>query len=189
MLRWLQPRRVLEIGSGNSTRVAVAALERNGAGDILSIEPFPSDMLKRLPITLHSGFAQDFDADFFNDTLADGDVLFIDSTHTVKASSDCCHLYLRVLPRLRRDLVVHVHDIALPQGISVTNAVEKHIYWTEQYLLAALLTDNPKIDFLLGVVFANLRHRQRLLAMMDGKAGPGGASFWFRLHGDRPVRK
>lgn len=189
MLRHFRPRRVLEIGSGNSTRVALEALTRNGTGEIVSIEPFPSEALRKMPITLHQGFAQDFDADFFNDQLADGDVFFIDSTHTVKASSDCCHLYLRILPWLRRDVIVHVHDIALPKGISVTNAVEKHVYWTEQYLLAALLCDNPKTEFLLGVVYANICARPAVERLMGGKARTGGGSFWFRWHGTRSVAR
>lgn len=189
MLRHARPRRVLEIGSGNSTRVALEALNRNGIGKIVSIEPFPSEALQKMPITLHQGFAQDFDADFFNDQLADGDVFFIDSTHTVKASSDCCHLYLRILPQLRRNVVVHVHDIALPQGISVTNAIEKHVYWTEQYLLAALLCDNPKAEFLMGVVYANMCAKPAVERLMAGKAGPGGGSFWFRWHGTRSVAR
>lgn len=188
LLRHFAPAQVLEIGSGNSTRVALEALRRNGAGDIVSIEPFPSDALKAMPITLHPGFAQDFGPDFFNDQLADGDVLFIDSTHTVKASSDCCHLYLRILPKLRRDVVVHVHDINLPRGINVRNAIEKHIYWTEQYLLAALLCDNPKAEFLMGSVFANIRARKTVEQMMAGKAPTGGGSFWFRWHGARGAR-
>lgn len=189
MLRHLRPRRVLEIGSGHSTRVAMQALSRNGTGEIVSIEPFPSEALRKMPIILHQGFAQDFDADFFNDQLADGDVFFIDSTHTVKASSDCCHLYLRILPRLRRDVTVHVHDIALPKGISVANAIEKHIYWTEQYLLAALLCDNPKAEFLMGAVYANLCALPAVERLMGGKARPGGGSFWFRWHGARSVSR
>lgn len=189
MLRHFQPRRVLEIGSGHSTRVALQALDRNGSGELLSIEPYPSDALRNMPITLQTGFAQDFGPEFFNDQLADGDVFFIDSTHTVKASSDCCHLYLRILPQLRRNVIVHVHDIALPQGINVNNAIERQIYWTEQYLLAALLCDNPKAEFLLGAVFANLRARSTVEQLMGGKARPGGGSFWFRWNGRREVAR
>lgn len=189
ILRHFRPRRVVEIGSGHSTRVALQALERNATGEIVSIEPFPSEALQKMPVTLHKGFAQDFNAEFFNDQLADGDVLFIDSTHTVKASSDCCHLYLRILPQLRRNVIVHVHDIALPKGISVTNAIEKHIYWTEQYLLAALLCDNPKAEFFFGSVFANMRAPATVERIMGGKARPGGGSFWFRWHGARTVTR
>ena len=174
ILRNFRHGRVLEIGSGHSTRVALQAFERNTTGEIVSIEPFPSKTLEKMPITLHEGFAQDFDADFFNDQLADGDVFFFDSTHTVKASPDCCHLYLRILPQLRRNVIVHVHDIALPKGTSVTNAIEKHIFWTEQYLLAALLCDNPKAEYVLGSVFANMRAPAKVERIMGAKHGRAG---------------
>lgn len=185
MLRHIKPRLVLEVGSGHSTRVAAQALEENGGGEIVSIEPFPSDELMRLQITLHKGFVQNFDAEFFNDQLKDGDVFFIDSTHTVKASSDCCHLYLRILPNLRRNVTVHVHDIRLPRGLDVSGIVDRHVCWAEQHLLAALLCDNPKVEFLFGSVFGNLRHHDLLQSLMGGKAGTGGASFWFRWNGNR----
>jgi hypothetical protein len=108
MIRRVRPRTIVEIGSGFSSLVAREALRRNGAGRLVCIEPFPSKWLRRLPgIELIEKPAQAIPAAFFNETLADGDILFIDSTHTVKVGSDCLHLYLRVLPGLTRDLAFH----------------------------------------------------------------------------------
>jgi len=182
-IRMLKPRVVLEIGSGYSTMIAAEAAALNGITKTISIEPYPMAALKDLDVEILENFVQQYNADFFNDTLADGDILFIDSTHTVKASSDCCHLYLRVLPNIRRKITVHVHDIALPRGMSVKNAIEKHIYWTEQQLLAAYMLDNPKVRFLFGSLFAHITAKPELTTFMQGKYRPGGGSFWFELDG------
>ena len=41
-------------------------------------------------------------------SLQDGDILFIDSTHTVKTGSDCLHIYLRLLPKITKKTKVPV---------------------------------------------------------------------------------
>ncbi|MEO1038132.1 MAG: class I SAM-dependent methyltransferase [Pseudomonadota bacterium] len=182
-VRHHQPKTILEVGSGYSTLAALEALSKNGAGRLASIEPYPMDRIASLDIELHEAFVQSFNAEFFNDTLADGDLLFIDSTHTVKMSSDCAHLYLRVLPNIRRDILVHVHDIRWPLGLSSKAAIERHVYWTEQHLLAAYLLDNPKIRFLLGNTAALVWLRAELDTFMGAKHRSGGRSVWFELNG------
>jgi hypothetical protein len=182
-VRLLRPKRVLEIGSGFSTAIAAEAAARNGCTEIMCIEPYPKDFLGQLGVQVLTEFVQSRGAEFFNDTLSDGDILFIDSTHTVKISSDCCHIYLRILPKIRRHITVHVHDIALPKGMSTKNAIEKHIYWTEQHLLAAYMLDNPKVKFLFGSAYALAVTRDELTQFMQAKYTPGGGSFWFELNG------
>lgn len=183
-LRKLRPKTVLEIGSGFSSLVALMGLKANGTGHLVCAEPFPRDFLKdRADITLVQKPAQVLAAEYFNDTLADGDVLFIDSTHTVKSGSDCLHIYLRILPKLRRRLHVHVHDIYLPFAIPRKQMLERQIHWTEQYLLMAFLLDNPKARVLYGSWYHAWRNPQMLERFMQGKALPGGSSFWFEYRG------
>jgi hypothetical protein len=119
------------------------------------------------------------DSDFFNDNLKDGDVLFIDSTHTVKHDSDCLYIYLNVLPRLTVNLTIHAHDIFLPRTLPRNYLRDLHIYWTEQYLLMAYLIDNPRCKVLYGSQYHSHRNAQRLSALMHGRSLPGGGSFWF----------
>lgn len=181
MIRRVRPRTIVEIGSGFSSLVAREALRRNGAGRLVCIEPFPSKWLRRLPgIELIEKPAQAIPAAFFNETLADGDILFIDSTHTVKVGSDCLHLYLRVLPGLTRDLAIHVHDVFLPVGLPKTWALERHLHWTEQYLLLAYLLGNGRTRTLFGSSFAYLSLRSELEEFMHRRYPGGGGSFWFR---------
>ena len=93
------------------------------------------------------------------------------------------HLYLRVLPKLRRKVLVHVHDVRIPAGIHAGRARENHDYWTEQHLLSAYLLDNPKVRVLMGSHWAALDAADELLRLMAGKAESGGGSLWFELNG------
>jgi len=183
-VRKLEPRAVVEIGSGYSSLVALAALKANGKGRLSCIEPYPKDFLKgRADLTLIQEIAQRITPERLNDTLADGDVLFIDSTHTVKAGSDCLHIYLRLLPHIRRRIHVHVHDIYLPFGMPKKLMLENQTHWTEQYLLLAFLLDNPKARILFGSRYHMWRNREMLTRFMQSKGAPGGGSFWFEYNG------
>jgi methyltransferase family protein len=185
IIRHLKPETVLEIGSGFSTLVALEALRKNGGGKLMCVEPFPLPWLGKLQgVTVIKEPAQKLAPDFFNQALGAGDILFIDSTHTVKAGSDCLHLYLRVLPRIESDIVVHAHDIYLPFPLPRSD-FDRHIYWTEQYLLYAYMLDNAKINVLFGSAFGSTLLRESLVELMGGKWPVGGASFWFRLGGSK----
>jgi len=183
-VRKLKPRTVLEFGSGYSTLVAIEAAKANGGAKIVCVEPFPREFLKhKQEIELKVQTAQSISAEYLNDTLQDGDLLFIDSTHTVKAGSDCLHLYLRLLPKLRRDVTVHVHDIYLPFAMPKDWMLRRQTYWTEQYLLMAMLQDNPKVRILCPLTHNEWRHRDLLEQLMGGKYQVGGRSFWFEYRG------
>jgi hypothetical protein len=192
IIRHLKPMRVIEVGSGFSTLVALEALERNGVGALTCIEPFPLPWLERLldrrcGTSLIKRRVQDISPEFFNRNLVCGDVLFIDSTHTVKAGSDCLHLYLRVLPQIEHHIMVHAHDIHLPFPLPQRD-FDRHVYWTEQYLLYAYLLDNPKVRVVFGSVYTNRFLRDGLTKLMSAKRPAGGGSIWFRLDG-RSVEK
>jgi Methyltransferase domain len=183
-VRKFKPARIVEIGSGFSTLVALEATKQNGAGQVTCIEPYPRPFLERidsLEVLQHK--AQDISPDFLNNLLQDGDFVFIDSTHTVKTGSDCLHIYLRLLPQIKRDIFVQVHDIFLPFPMPLDWLLNKQIYWTEQYLLLALLTDNPKIRVLYGSAYHQAFNNEALKALMNNRWASGGGSFWFNYNG------
>ena len=181
LLRSRKPKTVLEVGAGFSTLVASAALEANGSGEIVCVEPYPRPFLEGIPRVREvvQKPVQSLTADWVNSLLQDGDVFFIDSTHTVKIGSDCLHLYLRMLPALKHRLLVHVHDVFLPAGMPTEWARDQHIYWTEQYLLLAYLLDNPKIRVEWGSHYHLLVNDAALRNLMPADILPGGSSFWF----------
>lgn len=185
-LRHLKPNKVIEIGSGFSTLVAIDAINRVGGGEIMCIEPFPRKFLEQSnAVSLIKKPAQDITIKWLNDNLNDGDVLFIDSTHTVKTGSECLHIYLRLLPQIRHRIYIHVHDIFLPFGMPQTWLLDHHIYWTEQYLLLAFLLDNPKASFLFGSSYHQWANESALKTFMHGRAAAGGGSFWFEYSGTK----
>jgi len=183
-IRSFRPRTIVEIGGGFSTLVALEATRRNGSGRIVCVEPYPRKFLARNPdIHLVRQEAQSLTSADLEEWLSeDGDVLFIDSTHTVKTGSDCLHIYLRLLPKTRRRLLVHAHDVFLPFGMPQDWLLNQQIFWTEQYLLLALLIDNPRARALYGSSYHYAFNREALSRMMHGRFGCGGSSFWFEYH-------
>lgn len=189
-VRLLRPASVVEIGSGFSTLVAIDAVENNQFGTIHCFEPYPREFLRNeRRMNLHVQKAQDISPEYLNDILKDNDILFIDSTHTVKTGSDCLHIYLRLLPRIKRDIFVHVHDVFLPFGMPKEWLLEHLFFWTEQYLLLAFLIDNPKARVLYGSNYNASWNAPLMTELMGQKYRSGGGSLWFRYNGGLPYER
>ncbi len=188
-IRRIKPQAVVEIGSGFSSLIALEALKKNGRGKLTCIEPFPRPFITSLgntdSIDLHKICAQDVTPEMLNSTLSDGDILFIDSTHTVKTGSDCLHIYLRLLPHIRKKISVHIHDIFLPFGLPQNWLLDTQIYWTEQYLLLAWMIDNPRVSVLFGSAYHDYFNPEILDTLMHGRFPRGGGSFWLEYDGRR----
>lgn len=183
-IRRYQPEHIVEIGSGYSSLVAAQALKKNQRGRLTLIEPFPMPWLAdSVPdAELIERPIQTFAPDEFSNLFADGDILFIDSTHTVKIGSDCLSIYLRLLPTIAATIQVHVHDIWLPHGIDRKRAHLRQ-HWVEQYLLYAYLLENPRTLINYGSAAATLHLPSELRAYMHGRWAPGGGSLWFSQQG------
>ncbi|MGE3905569.1 MAG: class I SAM-dependent methyltransferase [Reyranellaceae bacterium] len=116
MVRRHLPRRIVEIGSGHSTRFLARALHDAGSdGTILSIDPAPRAAIESLAprVSFDRRTVQQAGEAPFRDLRA-GDLLFIDSSHVLMPGSDCDHLFNRILPLLPTGTLVHIHDIFLP---------------------------------------------------------------------------
>jgi hypothetical protein len=184
MIRRCRPKTIVEMGCGASTLIASLACERNGMGRIIAIDPYPAPYLRGLPrVEVIEARVQDIDESLINGSLDDGDILFIDTTHTVKHDSDCLHIYLRILPHLQHSIFVHVHDVYLPDALRIEMMRDHQIYWTEQYLLFAYLVGNPRTRVLYGSAYHNNNNPDLLSAFMHGRFAKGGASLWFAQSG------
>jgi hypothetical protein len=169
MVRHWKPRRIIEIGSGYSTRVLTQALranlERDGfAGELITVDPFP----ERLPanglgelVTVIPQAVQKLDLGVFEQLHAD-DMLFIDSSHVVSVGSDVVREYLQILPRINPGVLVHVHDVFLPCDYPRTAVLENMWFWSEQYLLQAFLAFNPEFEVLWSASAMQLSHSRAL---------------------------
>ena len=124
--------------------------------------------------------AQDVPLDVFT-ALESGDVLFVDTTHTVKLDSDVNRIVLDVLPALAPGVLVHVHDIFLPYEYPRRWLEESGFFWAEQYLLQAFLADNPRFE-VLAATFALCRDRPEAMARLAPTWQPGAeaSAFWLR---------
>jgi predicted O-methyltransferase YrrM len=183
MLRHLRPRRVVEVGSGYSTAVMLDTAERHLTDlHITCVEPYP-DRLKGLlrpgdAVELIATPVQDAGLESF-EALSAGDVVFIDSTHVVKAGSDVAWLMLHVLPTLPQGIVVHVHDIFWPFEYPETWLRERRD-WTEAYLLRAFLAYNSAWQVELFTSWLWERHADELPAELRTE---GASSLWMRRNG------
>jgi hypothetical protein len=106
--------RVIEVGSGHSTRFLARTVKDGGFGcHIRAIDPAPRADIAGLGIEILPHIVQQADPALF-DTLESGDLLFIDSSHILMPGSDVDWLFSRVLPRLKSGCWLQVHDIFLP---------------------------------------------------------------------------
>ncbi len=151
LVRSRKPRRIVEVGSGNTTLVMAAALDKNAdegyAGEMISIEPHPATYLKdglRGLTQLIESPVQHVPVDLFR-TLRANDILFIDSSHVVSMDSDVLYECLRILPELAPGVLVHFHDVFTPFDYPRKFVMTNLCFWSEQYLLEAFLSFNGAI--------------------------------------------
>ena len=145
-----QPRRFIEIGSGNSTKFARRAIRDHSLRtSIVSIDPFPRSEIDaicnevvRLPL-------EQMPAQFFNDIGSD-DVLFFDGSHRAFQNSDATIFFTEVIPNLVNGTMVGVHDIFLPHDYP-PDWLKR--YYSEQYLLASWLLGGTRLRIELPVFY------------------------------------
>ena len=136
LVRTHRPARIVEVGSGHSTRFLARAIADDGlATTLTAIDPQPRAAIARLPVRHIGTTLQAAGTDAFA-ALGPGDMLFVDSSHIAMPGSDVDILFNRVLPMLPAGVLVHVHDICLPDDYP---AAWRWRGYNEQLLAAALL--------------------------------------------------
>lgn len=178
MIADLKPARVVEVGSGFSSAIALDAADRHSPETSFEfVEPYPDRLLglltdaDRKRTVLHRTAVQDMPVEVFA-TLRAGDLLFIDSTHVAKTGSDVLYLYLDVLPRLVPDVIVHIHDIFWPFTYPDRWLRERR-GWNETYLLRAMLMEPSALEIMLWPSWLHAHHPEL-------STGPGAGAIWLR---------
>jgi predicted O-methyltransferase YrrM len=189
MIRFLKPKHIYEIGSGNSTLLIIQAVEKNKQEtgvdcEIISIDPYHDERVKKIKkenLKLIIKKVEELDINEFS-KLEENDILFIDSSHVLKIGSDVQYEYLDLLPRLNKGVVVHIHDIFLPAEYPKEWVLKEHRFWNEQYLLQAFLAFNDSFEILMANSFLHLKYSDKLEEIFNSykgkKAWPG--SFWMK---------
>jgi predicted O-methyltransferase YrrM len=148
MVRYFKPKKIIEVGSGFSSAVILDTnqlfLDNNVA--VTFIEPYPErlySLLEEADKNSAKVFVQDLqkvDITYF-DTLEANDVLLIDSTHISKTGSDVNYILFQILPRLKKGVLIHFHDIFYPFEYP-KDWVYMGRNWNEDYIIRAFLMYN-----------------------------------------------
>jgi hypothetical protein len=143
IVRMTRPARIVEVGSGHSTRFMARAIHDGQlATQLTAIDPAPRASIRGLDVRRVREPVQLCSPEVFE--LSPGDILFIDSSHQLKAGSDVEFLLDRVLPQLGRGVRIHFHDIFLPDEYP---AVWTWRRYNEQAAVAALMRDGYALEF------------------------------------------
>lgn len=190
IIRYYQPKRIIEIGSGYSTLMANNAVKMNKIKYVdynckhYCIEPFENKWLEELNIEIVREKVEDLDNSYF-DQLQENDILFIDSSHMIRPQGDVLYEYLELLPQLNKGVVVHIHDIFTPKDYLNEWLEKDGRFWNEQYLLEAFLSQNHEYriigatNYLMHKYFAEFSEKCPVLKTQIEKGltrEPG--SFW-----------
>jgi len=141
MMAKFKPTTYIEIGSGNSTKVAFKAKkDLQLSSRIISIDPAPRAEIDALTDQVIRKPFEEVDLSVFSKLVA-GDIVFVDNSHRMFPNSDATVFFLDVLPNLPEGVIVHVHDIYLPYDYPQFMCDR---FYSEQYGLAAFLLANPQ---------------------------------------------
>jgi thymidine kinase/SAM-dependent methyltransferase len=181
MIRHFSPARIIEVGSGPSTLLALEAAAKNGSTSVVTIDPNIPDSIAGLPglSAVEKQPVEEFDPTFF-EQLETNDILFIDSSHVSRIGSDVNYLFLEVLPRLKPGVLVQAHDVFLPVEYSKDWVLEKRRFWNEQYLMRAFLIFNEAWEVLLANNYLGRYHLEEMKETFPDSPWWGGGSFWIR---------
>ncbi len=183
MVRERQPRRILEIGCGHSTRVMTRAItDASLATRQICVDPAPRARLAGLDVE-HLPVTVDQLDPAIVASLGPGDILFIDSSHIAVPGSDVDRLVNDALPRLPAGALIHFHDIFLPRAYPADWAWRGY---NEQSLVAALLSGGGfELVFSSAYAVENMRERigRSVVAGLPLLPGAVESSLWLRKLG------
>ncbi|GBF82872.1 class I SAM-dependent methyltransferase [Aphanothece sacrum] len=187
MMRYAQPQKIIEIGSGFSSCVMLDTNELflDKKVSCTFIEPYPERLLSLVGdeegnnYTLIKQKLQDIDLQFFQQ-LSNNDILFIDSTHVAKTNSDVNYIFFEILPSLKSGVLIHIHDIFYPFEYPKSWIIQEKRAWNEVYMLRAFLqyNNNFKIELFnnfLTLFFADFFQEKMPLCQKNT-----GGSIWLR---------
>lgn len=186
-LRHFKPRRVIEIGIGNSTLLAASVCKENGA-QLIAIDPQPQSYFREgVPgvSQLIDKQVQEVDFNLFM-SLQENDILFIDSSHLMASGSDVQILFCDVLPRLNRGVLVHIHDISLPKMYPKVYS-DQHLYYNEQFILQTFLAFNNRYEVIWPGNYIMTKYPEKLMSiipeiklMREKYPSSEPSSFWIK---------
>ena len=187
IIRLFKPSKLIEIGCGSSTLMALNAIRKNKEDDPayscehICIEPYEHAWLKECNVKVERKLVEDVDKALFK-SLGKNDILFIDSSHIIRPQGDVLFEYLELLPILNPGVLVHIHDIFTPKDYP-EEWIKTATLWNEQYLLETFLSGNKDFEIIGATNFLMHHYYDKVVAKCpvlktQKKREPG--SFWIR---------
>ncbi|HET7765381.1 MAG TPA: class I SAM-dependent methyltransferase [Burkholderiales bacterium] len=170
LIRAIKPRRIFEIGGGNSTLMARRAIRKNHHDvpgyecEHICIEPYEIPWLEEAGVSVVREKVEDLELSFFA-RLQANDILFIDSSHTIRPQGDVLFENLEIFPSLNRGVIVHVHDIFSPKNYPKQWLADEVKFWNEQYILEAFLSNNSSWKIVGALNYLHHHHYEELKAI------------------------
>jgi predicted O-methyltransferase YrrM len=187
MIRSFEPKKIVEIGSGYSSALMLDINQYyfNQKQQLTFIDPD----FRRLKKLMKSGDedscslvekkVQESNPDYFL-ALDENDLLFIDSSHVSKTGSDLNYLIFKILPLLKKGVIIHFHDVYYPFEYPSELVLEKKLAWNEAYLLRAFLMYNPMFEIVYFNNYIYEKHIDLLKEKMPEFMKDEGASLYIR---------
>jgi hypothetical protein len=186
IIRRNKPRKIIEIGSGNSTLIAKLAIEKNMSEDDkytceqICIEPYEMPWLEGTGVTVIREKVETVSLEMF-DVLQENDILFIDSSHVIRPYGDVLREFNEIIPRVASGVYVQVHDIFTPFDYPEHWLRRERRLWNEQYLLEAFLAFNNRFRIVCASGWLRARHWNSFsagLPMVAKTPGHIPGAFW-----------
>ena len=183
IIRKRTPSRIIEIGSGFSSAVMLDTIEEfKNKCQITFIEPYPERLYSLLlpndkcKCEVFNNKVQDVPLGIF-ENLEQNDILFIDSSHVAKIGSDVSYIFERILPKLRKGVIIHIHDIFYPYSYPISWIREGRA-WNESVFLRAFLSGNVSYQILAFNSFIGNKHPEIFKNPFPEFLNDTGGSIW-----------
>lgn len=187
MLDRFKPKNIIEVGSGFSSAIMLDfndEMNKDARIKLTFIEPYPDRLysLLRKEDEKHCEIIvdkiQNVDLKIFN-KLNDGDFLFLDTSHIFKTGSDLNFEFFEILPRLKKGVIIHIHDIHFPFEYP-RQWVEDQRAYNEIYMLRAFLMYNHAFEIILWPNYLIQRNQPYFQEKMPHVLKNPGGSIWLR---------
>jgi predicted O-methyltransferase YrrM len=171
-IRSERPRRIVQVGSGVSSAVILAAAKAAPYDvELCCIDPYPTAYLTEQAalgnLELIAKPAQEVIVEKAAELTA-GDLLFVDSTHVVKPGSEVNVIVLDVLPTLAAGAWVHFHDITFPYDYSRRALTDDLFFAAESTLLHAFLSCNDRYEISASLSMLHYDAPDQLATLLPG---------------------
>ncbi len=186
IIRYFKPKKIIEVGSGHSTLIALEAIKKNENENVKTsikcIEPYENLWLEEFNLDI---IREPLEKTKLNWTeeLDKNDIFFLDSSHIIRPDGDVLKFYLEILPKLKTGVIIHIHDIFTPKNYSPNWTFDKVRLWNEQYLLEGILANSNKYEILLSLNYLKNNHFETLknsCPYLENKTEPG--SIYLRVN-------